>query len=208
MLLKSSDDAFVFVEQELLLRTQLGLRNHQHLLELLLLLLLLSLGRIAAPARDIHQELGQRVGESPLLNRREVLDGRGRGRESLDSLDFQSTRGSALSQSNTCPGQSQRIPNCSRLVGALGRLKLLPQVLVVDLGIVAELEDDETDGRLGEDEHVGRSMSGEKTGEASEGERAVSRGVEPLAVAFGWRVGCRGCVFGMDVGGVGCGSRR
>lgn len=43
----------------------------------------------------------------------------------------------------------------SRLVGSLGRLKLLPQVLVLDLGIAAQLEHDEPDGRLGEDEHDG-----------------------------------------------------
>lgn len=43
----------------------------------------------------------------------------------------------------------------SRLVGSLGRLKLLPQVLVVDLGIAAQLEHDKPDGRLGEDEHDG-----------------------------------------------------
>lgn len=42
----------------------------------------------------------------------------------------------------------------SRLVGTLGGLKLLPEILGVDLSIAAKLEDDETDGSLSEDEHV------------------------------------------------------
>lgn len=115
-----SDDRPLISTEELLLRTQLGLRNHQHLLELLLLLLLLSLGRIAAPTRHIHQELGQRVGQSPLLDRREVLNGRGRGRESLDRLDLQPIRGSAVLPSNhlapvqACPKISESLTPCWR----------------------------------------------------------------------------------------------
>jgi hypothetical protein len=73
---------------------------------------------------------------------------------------FNLSAGQRYFQAITCPAQSDRVPSRSRLVGALGRLELLPQVLVVNLGIVAELEDNETDGRLGEDEHVGRAMRG------------------------------------------------
>ena len=40
-----------------------------------------------------------------------------------------------------------------RLVGTLGRLKLLPEVFVVELGVVAHLEHDEADSGLSKDEH-------------------------------------------------------
>lgn len=40
-----------------------------------------------------------------------------------------------------------------RLVGSFWCFKLFPEILIVDLGITAELEDDETDGGFSENEH-------------------------------------------------------
>lgn len=44
----------------------------------------------------------------------------------------------------------------ARLVGLLRGLKLLPQVLVLELVVIAELEDGKADGGLSEDEHIDR----------------------------------------------------
>lgn len=68
--------------------TKLGLGNNEHLLNLgLLLLLLLSV--LGGSANGLRQELGQRIGQSAVLDSREVLDGRSGRRESLDSLDLE-----------------------------------------------------------------------------------------------------------------------
>jgi hypothetical protein len=131
--------------------TELGLRDDEHLLDLLLLLLVLAAGS------GLRDKLLEGVGQATVLDRSEVLDGRSSRGEALERLELEG------------------------LVGLLRGLKLLPQVLVVELVVVAELEDGEADGRLSEDEHgVGSPFVGVAEGWKKGGE--LKRRGESLVV--------------------------
>lgn len=65
--------------------TQLGIRDNQHLLNLLLLLLLFAIGT----ANSVKQKLGERVCQSSVLDSGEIFNGRCCGCKSLNGLDLQ-----------------------------------------------------------------------------------------------------------------------
>lgn len=65
--------------------TQFGIRNDQHLLNLLLLLLLFA---IVGTANSVKQKLGERVCQSSVLDSGEVFNGRCSGCESLNGLNL------------------------------------------------------------------------------------------------------------------------
>jgi hypothetical protein len=66
--------------------TKLGLGDDEHLLDLLLLLFLLT---VLSTSHGLGDELGERVGQSTVLNGSEVFNGRSGGSESLDGLDLE-----------------------------------------------------------------------------------------------------------------------
>lgn len=65
--------------------TQLGIRDNQHLLNLLLLLLLFAIGT----ADSVKQKLGERVCQSSVLDSGQIFNGGCCGCKSLNGLDLQ-----------------------------------------------------------------------------------------------------------------------
>lgn len=125
--------------------TKLGLRDNEHLFNLLTALLLLLVPIFSSSINRIRDELRQRISQSTILNSSEIFHCRSCRSEPLDCLNLQSEVSVMfLNSSDECN---------LRLVGSFGRLEFLPEVFRVNLGIAAQFEDDESDGCFREDEH-------------------------------------------------------
>lgn len=89
------------------------------------------------------EERLERRGEAPLVEQGNVLDGRGGGLEAVNRRELEARREgeeSVLQHACAVDSRRSRGDRHAQTGGALGRLKLLPQVLARELGLVVDLE--------------------------------------------------------------------